>query len=265
MSKRAYGLFSQVVSYADFLKGFSYISLNGVQAVGAIDVPSADWGAEEIIATHFCHTVSIDSFIQVLGLLMNSSDMVTDEKVMVASGVGSTLMSSAMNFDRCRPWTVYTKYKALDGGQAAGDIFVLTRDGALIMTIAGVQFTKLLISKLEKSLDSANSGASQGRVSKEKVVSNTMPALSEPPSTEGSEALPDLSSSTSVQSEERLGTPKTVNEASSESLRNIITGYTGLSAVDITEDANIATLGVDSLAAVELAEDLLSRFRKPCI
>ena len=262
MAKRAYGLFAQVVTYANFLKGISQISLCGNQAVGTIDVPPAELGASETTAANDCDTVSLDTFIQVLGLLMNSSDMVTEGEVMVATGMESTLMSSSMNFNDRRSWTVYTKYMALGNDQAIGDVFVLTRDGTMLMTMTGVHFTKLPISKLEKSLDSANAEAAKGTVAKEKVVSKSLAASSEPTPAAGLGATPDLSSASSDDNDDGPSTPDTGNDAGLESLRNVLAEYTGVSALDITEEVNIGDLCVDSLAAVELAEELSSRFGK---
>ncbi|KAL8722876.1 MAG: hypothetical protein Q9225_000709 [Loekoesia sp. 1 TL-2023] len=262
MAKRAYGLFAQVVSYGYFLKGISHISLSGSHAVGCIEVPTADLGANETTAANECDTISLDTFIQVLGLLMNSSDMVTEGEVMVATGIESASFSPSMNFSGCRSWTVYAKYMAVGNDQATGDVFVLTRDGTLVMNLTGCQFNKLQISKLERALDSANAGAAKGAIAKEKVVPKSWTALSEPAFAPGLEATPDFSNASSDDDEEEAKTPDTGNEAGLENLRNVLAEYTGVSAVDITEEVNIGELGVDSLAAVELAEELSSRFGK---
>ncbi|KAL9606215.1 MAG: hypothetical protein Q9179_000612 [Wetmoreana sp. 5 TL-2023] len=263
MAKRAYGLFAQVVSYGYFLKGISQISLSGNEAVGAIEVPMADLGANETTAANGCDTISLDTFIQVLGLLMNSSDMVTEGEVMIATGIESASLSSSMNFSGCRSWTVYAKYMAVGNDQATGDVFVLTREGTLVMTMTGCQFNKLQISKLERALDSVNPAeAAKGAAVATKVVSKPSTASSEPASVPRLTATPDPSSASSDDAYDELKTPDTGNDAGLESLRNVLAEYTGVSAVDITEEANMKELGIDSLAAVELAEELSSRFGK---
>ena len=258
MSKRAYGLFALVVHYADFLQGISNVWLSQRQAVAEVDIPLAELGKDETSVTQSCDTIALDVFIQVVGLLINSSDLVTEEEVYVATGVECTSMSSKCNLDTCKSWTVYTKFETLSEDQAAGDIFVLTRDRTLVMTITGVQFTKLLISKLEKFLDSANPKAATDPA-KAKVIPEMSPVSN---SIERCDSLPNLSSSTSVESDSGPRTPELVHDAGAESLRNVIAEYTGISGLDIASDANIADLGVDSLAAVELAEELQSRFGK---
>ena len=264
MCNRAYGLFSQVVHYTGFLQGISHITMGGDEAVADIDLSEeALFGHEESSVMQYCDTVSIDTFIQVVGLLINSSNLVTEEDVYVATGVDHVSMSSACNFLNRRSWTVYTKYTSTGEGQAAGDVFVMTREGALVMIITGAQFTKLLISKLERFLDSANAKPSQETV----VAKPSLPQMpvksSETASTatsvEGTETPPgegNSSRATSVDSNDDF------DDGAEMSLRNIIASYTGLPPADIAHDANIGDLGVDSLAAVELAEELHAQFGK---
>jgi len=270
MSNRAYGLFSQVVHYADFLQGISFITLDKAEAIANIDLPKeAQFGAEESTVTQYCDTVAIDTFIQVVGLLINSSALVTSEDVYVATGVDHVSMSSACDFHNRSSWTVYTKYTSTGEGQAAGDIFVMTREGALAMTITGAQFTKLLISKLERFLDSANAKPSQGTAMSNKGLPqapvNSSKSTSTVTSVEETETPPGMDNSsraTSINSDRGAVTPEAVDEGAEKSLRNIIATYTGLSPAEIAHDANIGDLGVDSLAAVELADELQTQFGK---
>ena len=266
---RAYGLFSQVVHYADFLQGISSITLDGHQAVADIELPKADIGSTESSATQYCDCIAIDTFIQVVGLLINSSDMVSSEDVFVATGVDSTSVSAVCDLDVCKSWTVYVKFTPLTDDQATGDIFVLTRDGTLAMTIFGVGFTKLLLSKLERFLDSANAKpANKQSGSRGPDVPVATLRVPPPPSSDAtpdqeSDSTPELTRSTSMTSvDDSPSTPEAADGAGAESLRKIIAEYSGLSGEEIADDATMGDLGVDSLAATELAEELQNRFNK---
>ena len=272
MCNRAYGLFSQVVHYADFLQGISHITMGGTEARANIDLSAdAQFGLEQSTVMQYCDTVAIDTFIQVVGLLINSSNLVTSEDVYVATGVDNVSMSSACDFHRHKSWTVYTKYTSTGEGQAAGDIFVMTRDGTLAMIITGAQFTKLLISKLERFLDSANAKPPPVTA----MGNKDLPQVPQPKSSEttssatsvgGTETPSGMNTSssraTSVDSTDRLATGEGDSDDAEMSLRNIISSYTGISAAEIAHDASMGDLGVDSLAAVELAEELQARFGK---
>ena len=261
MRNRAYGLFSQVVHYADFLQGISHITLDKAEAIANVDLSDkAQFGLEESTVTQYCDTVAIDTFIQVVGLLINSSTLVTSEDVFVATGVDHVSMSTACDFHNRKSWTVYTKYTSTGEGQAAGDIFVMTRDGALAMIITGARFTKLLISKLERFLDSANAKPSQVVDVGNKSLPQTSIKSSEKTSTatsvEGTETPSDMDNSS------RATTPGIVDDSAETRLREIIATYTGLSPAEIAHESDIGDLGVDSLAAVELAEELQTQFGK---
>lgn len=271
MCNRAYGLFSQVVHYADFLQGISHITMGETEARANIDLSDdAKFGLEESTVMQYCDTVAIDTFIQVVGLLINSSTLVTSEDVYVATGVDHVSMSSACDFNKCRSWTVYTNYTSTGEGQAAGDIFIMTRAGTLAMIITGAQFTKLLISKLERFLDSANAKPPQVAAIEHKnpplapvlKSSETTSSATSVGGTETPSCNNSSSRATSVDSTERLARVDEDNDDGEMSLRAIISSYTGISAAEIAHDPNIGDLGVDSLAAVELAEELQARFSK---
>ena len=269
MSNRAYGLFAQVVHYSDFLHGIADITLDKTEAVANIELSEeARIGLEESSVSQYCDTIAIDTFIQVVGLLINSSTLVTSEDVYVATGVDHVSMSSTANFHEQRSFTVYTKFTTTGDSHAAGDVFVLTREGQIVMIITGAQFTKLLISKLERFLDSANAKPSQVTPATNKappqVPLRSFETTSSATSDEGTETPPamDSSSATTVDSDDELEIPGEVDDGAERKLRGIIASYTGISPDEIAPDSNIGDLGVDSLAAVELAEELQTQFSK---
>ena len=269
MSNRAYGLFAQVVHYADFLHGIQDIILDKTEAMANIEIKDeAMISLEESTVSQYCDTIAIDNFIQVVGLLINSSSLVTSEDVYVATGVDHVSMSSVCNFHERRSWTVYTKFTTTGEGQAAGDVFVSTREGQLAMIIIGAQFTKLLISKLERFLDSANAKPPLATAPISKAPPQLPVKTSESSSTvtsdDGTETPPSLesSSATSIGSDEECETLDDSDDGAITKLRDIISSYTGISPSEIANDANIGDLGVDSLAAVELGEELSTQFNK---
>ncbi|EOD43923.1 putative polyketide synthase protein [Neofusicoccum parvum UCRNP2] len=259
MSKRAYGLFGSVVHYADFLQGISCIIMDGTQAVADIEVSAGHVGAEESSVTSVCDTVALDTFIQVAGLLINSSDCCIPEHVFVATGIDSAILSKLCDFDACKSWTVYAMFSPSSETTAAGDVFVLTKDGSIAMAVLGVRFTRLPIAKLERMLESANNNVS--------APISTVPKPS--PLFPAPKALPELTSDEDTEFAQSSASsdgeaPETPSEGGNDEngLKEIISLYTGAPAADIASDANMGDLGVDSLAAVELADDLKSRFGK---
>ncbi|KAI9709676.1 MAG: hypothetical protein M1828_002375 [Chrysothrix sp. TS-e1954] len=263
-SHRAYGLFSRVVHYANFFHGISRITLEKNEAIADVDIADdAKIEFDQSTMTNGCETVAIDAFIQVVGLLINSSSMVSHEDVYVATGITSAVMSSECNFDQCRSWTVYAKYNVTGEGQAAGEVFVMTREGTLAMVITGAQFSRLSILKLERLLDSVNTKPVSEPIKKGKVES-----LEPSPSSE------DSSPGRSLDGEDRSGasTPPSSVPSRGESpdkkpdpgrrqtVFKLLSETTGAPVDSISGKPQLQELGIDSLSAVELKGDLEDAF-----
>ncbi|KAI0161034.1 putative polyketide synthase [Hypoxylon sp. FL1284] len=156
METRAYALFSRVVKYADILRGISHITILDSHAVAHIKRPAVAASDVETTAAKICDTVSLDTFIQVVGLLINSSDACPEGEVFIATGIESIVMQDC-DFSAFDSWTVYAMSTRQGETEAAGDMLVFTKDGKLILTGSGVKFTRYPISKLEKLLGSTGS------------------------------------------------------------------------------------------------------------
>ncbi|KAF7896114.1 hypothetical protein EAF00_006129 [Botryotinia globosa] len=241
MSKRAYGLFQLVVDYDHFFRGIKTVKMDEWEAIATISVPEAQPNREESTSWLICDTVTIDTFIQVVGLLMNSSNAVSKEEVMVMVGVEHTVISQACNMRNRKDWRVYAKFCFTQDGQPMGDVFVSSPGGELVAMLCGCRFAKLPISKLEKALDSSNS----------KAAVNVPRLASTKVSTASSTTGGGLNTPT-------MFTPATDSNISS--LRDLIAEYTGANTSDIPTDTMFAYLGLDSLASFELVGELLAKF-----
>ena len=262
-SKRAYELFSRIVCYAELLKGISSITMGQSEALAMIDVPFHG-ESNESSAKGICDTVALDTFIQVAGLLINSSDQCAGDQVFVATGVENFSVTPACDFNKCKSWIVFAMFTPVGDGKAVGDVFILTKDNVLVLTIMGVQFTKLPITRLGKLLDSANPKPRDAPVVKP-VQPQFTDSTPDSPTQRQSDSDSDedglrsgASSNTSVDSDE-----ETVDDDTAvKTLKTLIASYVGMAENAISDDANIADLGVDSLAATELADEVSNTFSK---
>ncbi|KAI2621288.1 putative polyketide synthase [Hypoxylon sp. NC1633] len=153
---RAYALFSRVVNYAGTLRGISHITILDSHAVAQVKRPAVPVSTAETTAAKICDTVSLDTFIQVVGLLINSSDACPEGEVFIATSIDSIVMQDC-DFSTCDSWTVYAMASHRGDVEAAGDMIVFTSDGKLVLTGSGVKFSRYPISKLEKLLASTSS------------------------------------------------------------------------------------------------------------
>ncbi|KAH5404703.1 hypothetical protein HBI32_163190 [Parastagonospora nodorum] len=256
---RAYKLFSKVVDYADFFHGIKSIVIDKNEALADIRMPDSHLGREESTATKHCDTMSIDSFIQVSGLLINSSKACPQGQVFVASGVESITMSRLCDFDTCREWNVYAIFSLIDDVHATGDVFVLTKDGEVAMTAIGAKFHRLEITKLERTLDAANG-------SKMNSKEASRPSLPGPISSFQSSMSTSVKSALELTPDNDSGFSSASSVAEDESddrevpLKAMISTYTGAPADFISSNTCLGDLGIDSLASVELSDEINERF-----
>ncbi|RAK80213.1 uncharacterized protein BO72DRAFT_484062 [Aspergillus fijiensis CBS 313.89] len=256
-AKRAYGLFSRVVTYAEFLRGISQIRIRGSEGLATVIIPGGQPGLDESTAIARCDAVSLDNFIQVVGLLINTSELVGVDEVMVCTGIDNCTLSKECDLplgdgDQRDPAQVYVSYNDCGSGQAVGDVFAFSSRGTLIAAITGCHFTKMAISRLERLLDTVNrttAAADQARAVAPVAVGGR-------PMTDSSEAempmTPDLSSETGPEENE----DEDEDEQSPPDVRAMLESYTGATASKILNTAVLTDLGLDSLAAVEMLGEL---------
>ncbi|PKX97737.1 uncharacterized protein P174DRAFT_510672 [Aspergillus novofumigatus IBT 16806] len=253
LSKRVYGMFSRVVDYAPFLKGISRILIRGHEAVARVTIPGDGQPARnQSTAVATCDAVTLDNFIQVIGLLMNTDDMVGETEVMVCTGIDSTMLAPTCNLLQCSSWKVYASYVPTGPSQALGDAFVFAPDDTVMAAFVGCRFAKLDMSRLARLLDTAN----------KTPKARTASTQSAPPSPGlvDRETPPDLVSDRSSD-DESPDTPGSDASFRIAGLREMFETYTGVSKSQVLDGAMLMSeLGLDSLAATEMAEELQSSY-----
>ncbi|KAH8203888.1 hypothetical protein TruAng_001952 [Truncatella angustata] len=252
LSARAYRLFSKVVTYAYFLSGIRNILIDGYQALAEVQVPVGQPGQEQSTAVDQCDAVTIDIFIQVAGLLINSSDLCEQDSVFVATGIENIKLPPTLRFSQNLVWKVYAIITSTGKSHAVGDVFVQSMDGLITLSVMGIAFTKLPIPALERILDGANTKTGNPHPSNPLPTQETVEL---PP--------PFVSQAGTTGVKHTLEEPAQYHSSDEEDekvLRSIISSYTGVQSNLIFSETSISELGIDSLASIELTEELNSRF-----
>ncbi|KAJ6174552.1 hypothetical protein N7485_005289 [Penicillium canescens] len=250
-TRRAYKLFSRVVNYSSILQGISVVVMAGTEVMAELALPAAS-DTEESTAVSACDTIALDNYVQVLGLLVNTSDLCADDEAYLATGADSIVVHPGCDFKAMRKGRVYASFCAVGDAKATGDIFVLDNDEALVVTITGMHFSKLPLSTLHKILGPVTQDDTISR-SRLNQQFSACPAIHLPtPSTTAPKVLNEGPSTSSTQNG--------IDEASIVALKKVMAEFIGLSPGEISINAAIADLGVDSLAAIELVDELRSRF-----
>ena len=257
--QRAYKLFSRVVQYAPFMRSLSSVTLGEDEATARIEVPNAHLKDSESTATSVCDAISLDGFIQALGLLTNSSDHCGGDEAFLATGIESFSMSLNCDFSRCRSWNVYTMFSLIDGVKARGDVYIFHSDGTMALSIMDAQFTKIPNRTLERILVTANQQTYPKGITENfsKADGTHSSCGSQSPQGNGTSSAFDTGSQSSISADYPS---LSGDDKFNSKLEILIASYAGVSEDKLVGEASLAELGVDSLAAFELAQDIASKF-----
>lgn len=286
---RAYRLFDSVVQYGALFKGIRRISIGPHEATAEVRLPEYQPEVESSTARSICDAVTIEMLMQPLGLLVNSSDMITQDEVFVGAGLDASVFSSACKLDSDEPWTVFAKCNALGNSQTVGDVLVFTARGDLVGMLTGCRFSRTTKSRLERALSLSNpKPASNPKTSTNPTSqSNISPSVAHvAPVTDsvikGKSAIDDGPWSTSSASQDGRGMAKQDSKGCTggasqnvlpngqsnapqshhafEDFRRLLCDYSGAPKDSVVASAFLSDLGIDSLASLELKEELEQTF-----
>ncbi|KAL8941134.1 MAG: hypothetical protein Q9216_002433 [Gyalolechia sp. 2 TL-2023] len=234
---KAYRLFSRVVDYSEIFQGISAIKFAGSEAVAKLTL-KADNAAVKV-----CSAISLDNYLQVCGLLVNSHKICPADCAYLAVGTDSIHISQPRDVATSFSYTVYTTFESSNGSKAVGDIFVLDADSQVVAVMTGVQFQSVPLRTLSKMLDASNEGPKVGIEE---------PDIEPPKTTPSTTRGPGPSSPTFSTAIEG----KNSNAMLFNRLKDLLSQHSGCPVSKITEEATIEGLGIDSLAKIELKADI---------
>ncbi|KAL8957617.1 MAG: hypothetical protein Q9193_005156, partial [Seirophora villosa] len=245
--EKAYRLFSRVVDYSGMFRGISAIKFAPSEAVAEVDVQFRRPASNQH-AGGLNNAVSLDVFLQVCGLLVNAHDSCPSDAAYLAVGMERISVVAMSRPQQTETFTVYAAVDTLGSNKVKGDVYVL-HDGELVVTMTGVQFAMVSLNSLAKLLDRPN-----------KAEFQVTTQVANPP--ESQSGLQD-GGHAAVENDDGQDNSKTAprpEDGNLPRLGEIISSYTGLAHDQLNEDARLGTLGIDSLAGIELAEEISSTF-----
>ncbi|ETS78026.1 hypothetical protein PFICI_10088 [Pestalotiopsis fici W106-1] len=235
-----YRAFSTVVSYGESFRGIKEVACVGSEAAGKVRITPS---AEDPIDQRLCDTPMTDSFMQFAGFLVNYFNNPSTEDVFVCMQIEH--IEIAGGFDpNAGEWLVYaTMGEGGETADATADAYIFdAKTNKLVMTALGFRFSKMSQSLLARMLKSVNKSA-----------------LQQPQEVQ---QKPSSRSEIEYVSEQK---PKKVSQDSPSvvtgkrtELLQILSNVTDFALDDLKDDATLEELGVDSLMATEVLNDIRS-------
>ncbi|KAK4172022.1 hypothetical protein QBC36DRAFT_197978, partial [Triangularia setosa] len=250
----AYTLFSRVVGYSDVLRGISSIIFGEKnEALAQVQVPREGLGLGHGGSTvmDVFDAVAFDAFIQVLGLLINCGPNSplgpVSEDAFVASSL-EKMVFTGIEFGKLDRWSVYAECAAMESNSVVGQIYVYSGQGDLVCFATGIKFVRIQLAKLERMLEAVNGI---------QTVADSNGNADFLLDTKATETLGVFGFSTERSGINYMGD---VEENRDSIVRSIISAYTGVPVEEMNPDENLRNMGLDSLAAMELADELQAKF-----
>ncbi|PNP51202.1 hypothetical protein THARTR1_08106 [Trichoderma harzianum] len=240
--KRAYKLFSRVVDYEDFFQGISTIGLTDSEACADIKIADRDICS---IEGPYINAVTADCFVQVAGLLSNSSDDIGQGEVLLAGSfdkVEFLLPPRAGETPSSKEWKVFAQISPSSHNkvQYAGDVYAFTENNELAAVFEGCRFDKTTVDRLKKILGASGSPTVDAPRTVTAMVSRPVAQVPIPAEAPIKPFLED-------------------DQKALAMLKKILMSQLDLSSAEfdkLDRGCAISDLGVDSLASVEIATEL---------
>lgn len=275
----AYTLFAKnLVDYADKYRGMQSVVMNDLEAFADVKLTDKVDSGTYTVPPYF-----IDSVAHLAGFIMNCSDSIdTTNNYCVTSGWKSMRFAEPLT-----PGARYRSYVKMiptkeDPSVYLGDVYILNAEGnAIVGMVGGIhfrRFPRILLNRFfaapQPTKGTTGQQAKAAPVESKPAVSKSAPRSVEAPpvvqeisvdtkeeDTQSSESDLDDHDTPSVSSENTSATSVDVPVAAAPASDStfgkalvLIANETGIDSSELTDDAEFANLGIDSLMSLVLSE-----------
>lgn len=263
----AYGLFAKnLVDYADKYRGMQSVVLNDLEAFAEVTLSEKKDGGEFTVPPYF-----IDSVAHLAGFIMNTSDALdTTNNYCVTSGWESMRFAEPLIAGgRYRSYVKMIPTKK-DPAVYLGDVYILrAEDNVIVGMVGGIHFRsfpRILLNRFFSPPVAEDAPKSTPPPPKAvvKLVQQPKAIIPTPPSSSGSDSgfdEPELYKKVAASSPKTATIVPVVakvvtaeSNAVSDKALDLIARETGLDHSELADDAEFASLGIDSLMSLVLAE-----------
>jgi acyl carrier protein/SAM-dependent methyltransferase len=237
-----YKLFAPMVRYSDAYKLLHYLAARGPECAGEIAVPKGDESLAEVLL--------VDNFLQAAGAYMHSlrspSDAdnqgKTESMTYICTGMGTVAALGQLSGGT--QYRAYTRLVREDDKNAILDIFAFRYgDRKLVWCAKGLRFTRILRSSLVKSLAPVSCASNQEKQGPVAILASVNGHNA------GNNNNTSSSSSNSSKEEDVFS-----------GVQAVLSNSVDIPAAEITREASLEELGIDSLVSPEILSAIVERF-----
>ncbi|AEO67399.1 polyketide synthase [Thermothielavioides terrestris NRRL 8126] len=246
---KIYNRFAEIVQYGDLYKGVLKLVGKGDESAGRVVARKTSTTTSNSSSKSWLDTGLADSFCQVAGIFVNTMTDRSPSDIYISDRIDQWVRSPAgvdnMNPTERTEWEVLALHHRQSEKEYVSDVFIYDqRTSRLAEVILGIHYRRVPKAALAKA------------------ISKCLPPTAEPippASTNGQTKLPNGCTPHDRRENEREKKKKSESGVSVR-VRDIIVNLSGLEPEQITNDADLVELGIDSLMGMELAREIESAF-----
>ncbi|OCK75371.1 putative Phthiocerol synthesis polyketide synthase type I PpsA [Lepidopterella palustris CBS 459.81] len=228
-----YRAFNTVVYYGKPFQGIKQVACVGLEAAGKVRITPAP---EDPADQRLCDTPMTDSFMQFAGFLVNYFNNPSMEDVFVCMKIEHIEIGGGFDPD-AGEWLVYSTMSEGGEADAASDAYVFdARTKKMVVAAFGFRFAKMSQTLLARMLRSVNKSADIKEPARDEKPANAAAYLTKQP------VAPLARKSVGKRQE----------------LLHILSNVTDVPLEELKDESTLDDLGVDSLMATEVLNDIRS-------
>lgn len=231
--RHVYRAFNTVVFYGEPFRGIKQVACTGLEASGIVRIQPAPEDPDD---QRLCDTPMTDSFMQFAGFLVNYFNNPSMEEVLVCMKIERIEIGGGFDPD-AGEWLVYSTMS--EGGEtdAAADAYIFdARTKKMVMAAFGFRFSKMSQNLLARVLKSVNKSANVPAVAEDKKSAD--------------DPTDFVEQATVPQPKKAAGKQK--------ELFQILSNVTDVPMAELKHEMTLDDLGIDSLMATEVINDIRS-------
>lgn len=252
-----YRAFNTVVYYGEAFRGIKQVASVGMEAAGRVKItPTLEDPADQ----RLCDTPMTDSFMQFAGFLVNYFNNPSMEDVFVCMKIEHIEIGG--NFDPdAGEWFAYSTMS--EGGEtdAAADAYIFdARTKKMVMAVFGCRFSRMSQAMLARVLKSVNKSAADAAATPAQSLARTEKAIATP-SAFAPAHEPSTVTNTSYEMDHEppvVVAPNGGYMGKRQELFQVLSNVTDVPVEELSNDSTLDDLGVDSLMATEVLNDIRS-------
>ena len=228
-----YRAFNHIVHYGQNFRGIKEVACVGTEATGRVSISVNPMNSPY---QRLCDTPMVDSFMQFAGFLVNYFNNTSLEDVLVCMQIDRVEMGGGFTPD-AKEWIVYSNMTEDGESHALSDVYVFENvSKKMVLAAFGFHFSKMSQPLLARLLKSVNRSGTSGKLAVKTPVPTTQEHL----------VIPSQS----------LAEPAKKASSKRSDLLRVLHNVTDIALEDLKDSSTLEDLGIDSLMATEVLNDI---------